>query len=73
MRIRECGNEKRFLGAPAAGRMSGHGSGLSHAGGNYVGTDVLHRVIDGHARGNRAARGINVELNVALRIFRFQK
>src|SRR5665647_365581 len=33
-----------------------------------VGLDVLHRVVDRHARGDRAARGVDVQVDVLVRV-----
>ena len=70
--MREFGSEKRFLRARGQ-QQRGNRSGLAHAGGHHVRPHVLHRVVNGHARGDRAARRIHIELDVALGILRFEK
>ena len=37
--------------------------------GDHIGTHELHGVINGHARGNRAARRVDINRNVLFRIF----
>jgi hypothetical protein len=46
---------------------------LTDAGGDDVGLDELHGVVDRETRGDGAARRVDVELNVALRIFCLEK
>jgi hypothetical protein len=50
-----------------------HAGGEARAQGGYVRLDELHRVVDRHAGIHRAARRIDVERNVLVRIVRFQE
>ena len=66
--IRICGVRQRV---PLARRARGqqelaHRRGHAHRVGGHVVGDVLHDVVDGHARVDRAARGVDVEADVAL-------
>ena len=45
----------------------------AHAHRHHVGLNELHRVVDGHACGHRAAGRIDVEVNVLLRVLGGQK
>ena len=45
-----------------------HGGGHPHADGHDVGLDELHRVVDRHARRDRAAGRVDVQVDVLLRI-----
>ena len=66
------GNAKRFRRS-ADQQHSRDGSRLTHTGRDHVGLDELHGVVNGEARGDRAARGIDVNLNVFFRVFRLKK
>src|SRR5689334_5092936 len=58
----------------AGGQQQGaHRSTLANANCSHVGTDELHRVIDRHAGGNRAARRVDININVLLRILSFEE
>ena len=50
-----------------------HGGRDTHADGGDVRLDVLHCVVDGEPCGYRAARRVDVEEHVLLRVLRFQK
>ena len=67
------GSAKRFFGRAAGQQNRGDRSRLADAGGDHVGLDELHGVVNRHARGDRAARRIDVQLNVSFRIFGLQK
>jgi len=43
------------------------------ADGRNIRLDVIHRVVDRHCRGNRSAGGVDVELDVFLRVFGFEE
>jgi hypothetical protein len=58
---------------PANQEHSRNRSSLAHAGGDDIRFNELHGVIDRESRGNRATRGINVQLNVLFRILGLQK
>ena len=45
-----------------------HGAGLPHADGAHVRLDELHGVIDGHAGSHGAARRVDVDVDVLVRI-----
>jgi hypothetical protein len=51
------------LGARAQQELA-HRRAQAHAHGGHVGLDELHGVVDGHARGHRAARAVDVEPDV---------
>ena len=50
-----------------------HRSALAHADGRNVRAYELHSVIDSHASSDRAARTIDVEPDVLLRVFSFKE
>jgi len=63
--IRQC---KSFLWCSGTKKQRTHGSALADADGRHIVFDELHRVIDGHARRDRAAGRIYVQIDVAFRI-----
>ena len=71
--MRELGSASRFLASPAASRQRSHRGGLADADRGHVVLHILHGVVNRHARRNRTARRIDVQLNVLLRIFLRQK
>jgi hypothetical protein len=50
-----------------------HRGGLADAHRADARTDILHRVVDRHARRDDAARRVDVHIDVLLRIFRFEE
>src|SRR5205085_3379688 len=60
--FRACGQQERS-----------HRGALANADGRHVGADELYRVVDGHAGRDRAAGGIDVEVDVLLRVFGFEE
>ena len=50
-----------------------HAGGLAEAQGGYVGLDEVHGVVDRHAGRNRAAGAVDVEENIFIGVFAFQK
>src|SRR5216684_1247143 len=67
------GQRKALFGCAAGEKHGGDGGSLADAGGHYVGLYKLHGVVDGEARGDGAARRIDIELDVALGIFGLQE
>src|SRR5207253_7607819 len=67
------GERKTFFRSSRSQQQSGNRSRLPHTGGDHVRPNILHRIVDGHARSDRAARRIDIELDIALRIFGFQE
>src|SRR5713226_5858066 len=63
------GQGEALFGRAASEKDGGDGGSLSDAGGNHVGFYKLHGVVDGETRGDGAAGGIDIELDVALGIF----
>ena len=63
------GQGKALFGRAPDEENRGDGGGLADAGGDHVGLNELHGVVNSKAGGDGAARGIDVELNVFLRIF----
>ena len=49
-----------------------HGGRHADADGRHIAFDVLHGVIDGHSGGDAAARAVDIELDVLVRILGFQ-
>src|SRR5471032_1604339 len=52
---------------------STHAARLTDTGGRYVRLDELHGVVDRHASCYRTARGVDVEMDVLVRVFRFKE
>ena len=50
-----------------------HRSALADADRRHVGSDELHRVVDRHPGRDRAAGLVDVEIDVFLRVFGFEK
>jgi len=71
--MRELGKEKRFFCAPAVNSNAAMEAGLADANGHDGGTHKLHRVINGHSCRDRTTWRIDIQRNVFLRVFRFQK
>ena len=71
--MRACGSAKRFFGRAAGEKNRGDRSSLADAGGDDIRLDKLHGVVNRKARGDRAARRIDIELNVFFRIFGLQE
>ena len=59
--------------------FAGHQQDGSHAGcqpyadGRYVRLDVLHGIVNRHAGSHAAPRAVNIQMNILVRIFRFQE
>jgi len=71
--MRALGSAEAFLWRTAGQQHGGDGSGLTHAGGDHVGLDELHGVVNGETRSDGAARGVDVNLNVFFGIFGLQE
>ena len=54
-------------------KQRSHRSTLAHADRRHIGTNELHRIVDGHTRRNRSARTINVQRDVAIGVFGLEK
>ena len=67
------GSEKRFLGAPAVSSSAAIDAAWPTQIVTTLGPHELHRVVNGHARRDRSARRVDVQRNIFLGIFRFQK
>src|SRR5688572_1433654 len=66
--------ERRALAMRARGEKQRRNAGrLSHADRRHVRLDELHGVVDGQARRDYAARRIDVEVHVAVRVLGFEK
>ena len=50
-----------------------HRGGHAHAHGGNFALDVVHGIVDGHARGDGAARAVDVEHDVLIRVLHLQK
>ena len=50
-----------------------HAGGHAHAQRGHIGLDEVHRIVDGHAGADGAARGVDVEGNVLVWVFAFQE
>ncbi len=57
-----------LAGGPGAQQELAHAAGQAHGQRPDVVGDQLHRVVDGQPRGDRAARGVDVEADVAARV-----
>ena len=65
--------QRHALALGAGGQQkSAHAGGHADADGGHVALDVLHRVIDGHARGDGAAGAVDIELDVLVGVLRLQ-
>src|SRR5215203_962016 len=58
---------------PGRQKQRAHRSALTQADRHHLGADELHRVVDGHAGGDRAAGAVDVKVDVLLRVLRLQK
>src|SRR5713226_4908309 len=67
------GKSEALFGCAAGEEQRGDGGRLANAGGDDVGLDELHGVVNGEARRDGATRRIDVELNVLFRIFSLKK
>lgn len=63
------GQGKTLLGSTTGEQDRSDGRSLSDASGDHVWFYELHGVVNGESRGDGAARRVDVELNIALRIF----
>jgi len=71
--MRELGKEKRFFLRAGGQQQRGEWKRLADANGHDGGTHKLHRVINGHSCRDRTTWRIDIQRNVFLRVFRFQK
>lgn len=62
-----------LAGCAACEQQSAHAGGLADDDGADRALDVLHGIVDGHARSDHAARGVDVEVDVGFGVFGFQK
>src|SRR3546814_1381637 len=69
-RIRQRDAHPRLAGRE---QEAAHRRGLADADGAHTRADVLHRVVDRHARRDDPARRVDVHIDVLLRIFRFEE
>src|SRR5450631_759302 len=67
------GQRKTLFRRAAGKKYGGDGSSLADASGDYVGLDELHGVVNCEARGDGAARRIDVQLNVFFGVFGLKK
>src|ERR1700694_2383404 len=54
-------------------KQSTHGGALADTNSGDVRADKLHRIVDGHAGGDRTARRIDINVDVFLWVFSFEK
>jgi len=71
--IREVGQRRALALRPRRQQHGGHAGRLAHAQGRDVGLHELHRIVDRQARGDHPARTMDVEIDVAIRIFAFEE
>ena len=65
--------QRQALARRAGGEQDGGPRrGLAHADRRHVGLDVLHRVVDAEAGGDRSAGRVDVELDVLVGVLRFE-
>lgn len=57
------GQDEPLARASSGEKQGAHGSGLSHADGGNGTPDVVHGIVDGHARGDGATGGVDVHGN----------
>ena len=69
LRIRE---NVAFTFSPAGKQQRAHGHGDAHADGGHVGLDELHGVVDGQAGVDAAARAVDVQGDVLVRVLGLQ-
>src|SRR5437660_12449852 len=67
------GKGKPFLGCAGRKKNGGHACRLPDTNCRYVVPDELDRIVDGQTCRNRSTRTVDVERNIAFRIFGFQK
>src|SRR5438445_7429141 len=67
------GQSKALFGCAAGEQYGGDGGSLPDASGDHVWFHKLHGVVDCKSGSNGAAGGIDIELDVALRIFGLEK
>ena len=67
------GQGKPFALGSGCQEDGGHRGCHADANGRNIGTDVLHGVINGQSSTHTAARAIDVEMDILIRIFRFEK
>ena len=71
--MREFGRAKPLALLARHQQEGSHAGRLADAERHDIVLDVLHRVVDGQTRGDRAAGRVDVELNVLLRVLAAQK
>ena len=64
---------KTFAGSTRRQKYGSHGSCHTHADGRNIRFNVLHGVINSHACTYTATGAIDVQMDIFVRIFRFQK
>src|SRR5438552_1371221 len=67
------GQAEALVLVPRGEQKSAHAGRLADAKRADVGLDELHRVVDRQSGGHRAARGVDVEEDVLVRVLRFQE
>ena len=60
-------------GSPGGEQELTHRCGKTHTDGHNIGLDVLHGVIDGHARGDRSTRRVDVQVDITIGVFSSQQ
>ena len=68
--IRQCST---FSGSTGRKQDRSHTGRLANAVGRHIAADVLHRVVDRHAGGDRTARRVDVEVDVRLGVVELQE
>ena len=69
--MRELGKLMRLPFFAGSQQKGSHACRQPHANGANLGSNVVHGVKNAQPCRNRTTRGINVEINILLRIFRF--
>jgi len=64
---------KSFLVRACRQKHSRHAGGLSYADGAHVVLDELHRIVNRQARRDRSAGAVDVQRNIAVRVFGFEE
>src|SRR5712692_1688425 len=67
------GQGEALLGGAGGEQQGGDRGGLAYADGDHIGPHELHGVVDGHTRGDRPTRRIDVQRDVLLRVFGLQE
>lgn len=62
------GEAKTFSGSAGGQQDGAHGGGNAQAVGVHIAGNKLHRIINGQSRRDRAAGGININVNVLFRV-----